>query len=237
MAKKGTLFLAPTPIVEEGGAHAELIQTFANAYERADLIIVEDEKPARRRWRSWDLPREAIEDFILYNEHTREAEIKNIIAALKKGNDAYIQSDGGMPGFCDPGRDLVYACHEAGIPVRTLPFYNSLIPAVAMSGFTEGEFHFLGFPPRNKDERLQFFQKLAKTQVTQLFMDTPYRLERVVEELCEVNWSRGAKKQMVFIAMDIGRDEESHFWGSVSDLQKKSKQGVFGKREFVFVIQ
>ncbi len=235
MAKKGQLILIPTPISEVGGETLELKNLLLKAWESGAAIVVEDEKPARRRWRSWDLPREGISDFRTYNEHSRKEELPKLLELLKKGVDVYLQSDGGMPGFCDPGRDLIYEAQSRGIKVTCSAFYNSLIPAVAMSGFTEGEFQFLAFPPREKDERKQFFNDLAKRDHTQVFMDTPYRLERVCQELLEVSWKSG-KNQQVYLGMDINRDEFDSFWGNMNDLERYLKSTPPGKREFVCVI-
>lgn len=235
MAKKGQLILVPTPIAEIGDETVELKNLLHQAWESGAAIVVEDEKPARRRWRSWDLPREAISDFITYNEHSRQEQLPQLIDLLKKGRDIYLQSDGGMPGFCDPGRDLIFEAHSRGISVTCTSFYNSLIPAVAMSGFTEGEFQFLAFPPRDKEERAQFFNSLGKCGHTQVFMDTPYRLERICEELIQVDWKRG-RNQLIYLGMDINRDEFANFWGNITQLENFLKNSPPGKREFVCVI-
>lgn len=235
MAKQGQLFLVPTPISELGGAREDLRKYLLEAWQSGGAIVIEDEKPARRRWRSWDLPREAIEDFIAYNEHARKENLPKLLDILKSGRNIYLQSDGGMPGFCDPGRDLIFEAQSRGIKVSTYHFYNSLIPAVAMSGFTEGAFKFLSFPPREKEERAKFFNDLAKEDTTLALMDTPYRLERVCQELTEVNWSKG-NKQLIYIAMDINREEFSSFWGNINDLRKLVNNKSLSKREFVCVI-
>lgn len=238
MAKNGELILVPTPIAELGGHRSDLREILLHAWQSRAAIVVEDEKPARRRWRSWDLPREAIDDFILYNEHARSENLPKLLNILKEGRDIYLQSDGGMPGFCDPGRDLIYEAQSRGYKVSTTPFYNSLIPAVAMSGFTEGAFEFLSFPPREKQERSQFFQSLAqmtRNNKALAFMDTPYRLERVCQELLEVQWKKG-RSQLIYLAMDINRDNFESFWGNLDQLQSFLHKAPPGKREFVCVI-
>ena len=234
-SKLGELILVPTPIDEVGGERSDLRSLLLKAWENGAAIVVEDEKPARRRWRSWDLPREAIDDFILYNEHARKENLPKLLEILRSGKDVYIQSDGGMPGFCDPGRDLIFEAQSQGIKVRCSAFYNSLIPAIAMSGFTEGEFSFLAFPPREKEERQDFLKNLTKSKMTQAFMDTPYRLERVCEELISLNWPKG-NKQRIYLAMDINREEFDSFWGTIAELEKFLKLSPPGKREFVCVI-
>ena len=44
-------------------------------------------------------------------------------------------SDGGLPAFCDPGKELVAACHRNNVKVTSSPFQNSIVLALALSGF------------------------------------------------------------------------------------------------------
>jgi 16S rRNA (cytidine1402-2'-O)-methyltransferase len=235
--KFGVLTLVPTPISELGEITASLKELLLKAFEGGSIIAIEDEKPARRRWRAWDLPREAIESFVPYNEHTRKGDGKEnagseLIQFLKDGKNVFLMSDGGMPGFCDPGRSLIASCHRKGITVTTTACENSLIPTVSMSGFTEGAFEFLGFPPREKDERKKWFDDLKNSSKTQAFMDTPYRLDRVISELQE-SYGELAKKQYIFLLCDINRESESSYWGPLNDL---SKHQPLEKAEFVLVL-
>lgn len=228
----GTLTLIPTSVTEGGTLTEELNALLTNSWKEGAGICVEDEKPGRRRWLSWGLPREAIEDFITYNEHTRNELDNEIASQLQKGRDYYLMSDGGTPGFCDPGRSLISLCHKKNIRVRMINCANSLLPAVALSGFTEGAFEFLGFPPKEKEERAIFFEKMFKNENCQVFMDTPYRLKRVLQEMAEA-CPKSQKSRPHFLLMDIERETEEYLWGS---LDKLLGHKDLGKREFVWVL-
>ena len=104
---QGQLTLVPTSITEAGTLNEVLKETLKNAWKGGAGICVEDIKPGRRRWLKWGLPREAIEDLITYNEHSRDELDKKIVNELKQGKNFFLISDGGTPGFCDPGRSLV----------------------------------------------------------------------------------------------------------------------------------
>jgi 16S rRNA (cytidine1402-2'-O)-methyltransferase len=224
--------LVPTSITEAGSLTEELRITLSSAWEKGAGICVEDIKPGRRRWLKWGLPREAIDDFITYNEHSRDELDEKIIKELKEGRDFFMVSDGGTPAFCDPGRSLVMACHQRNINVRMINCDNSLLPAVALSGFTEGAFRFLGFPPKEKDERHKFFTSLFKNTECQVFMDTPYRLERVREEISKACPSNERGRHH-FVLMDIERESEQYLWGSLDKILSSQE---LGKREFVWVL-
>lgn len=229
----GTLYLVISPISEKGELTISLREKLLKAFEENHVIAVEDLKPARQRWRAWDLPREAIESFVAYNEHSRgEGAEEDLLSRLKKKQDVYLMSDGGTPGFCDPGRSLIDRCHQEGIKVSVTESGNSLIPTVAMSGFTEGAFEFLGFPPREKEQRRKWYEDLIKNPRCAVFMDTPYRLDRVVSELLEV--AQGSfQKRRLFILCDINRESENYYWGELNQFASLSP---FEKAEFVAVL-
>ncbi|MCF8058524.1 MAG: hypothetical protein K9K67_04455 [Bacteriovoracaceae bacterium] len=230
--KPGQLFLIPTPVAEKGTLSGSLKEKLEVAFESGAGLLIEDEKPGRRRWLAWGLPRAAIDEFTPYNEHSRGELDAKILKGLSGGKDYFLMSDGGTPGFCDPGRSLIYDCQQAGIKVKMLSCDNSLLPAVALSGFTEGPFEFLGFPPKEKEERAKFFKSLYLKNHCQVFMDTPYRLQRVIEELGEASPENG-RHRLHFLLMDINREEEESYWGTLKNLLNLKD---LGKREFVLVV-
>src|SRR4051812_39004002 len=104
----GQLILVPTPIQEDHPLESVAKDLLlADALKESVLILVEEHKIGRQRWLKWGLPREAIEKFILFNEHTQEKIQSEIIKEIKGGKRAYLLSDCGLPAFCDPGQMLV----------------------------------------------------------------------------------------------------------------------------------
>ena len=188
--KKGHLTLVPTPISELGEITEETKNLLTKAYKSGDIICVEDLKPARRRWRSWGLDREAIEHFVCFNEHTASELEMDLINKMNKGANVYLMSDGGMPAFCDPGQGLVDLCHKNLIELRSTQSDNSVVLSLALSGYEHNQFFFAGFPPKEKSLRSSFFMELLQSQCTVIMMDTPYRLERVLQEICDINPDR-----------------------------------------------
>ena len=99
------LILVPTPIQEElplePVAQARLLE---DALKPDVMILVEEHKIGRQRWLKWGLPREAIEKFVLFNEHTQEKIQSDIIKELSNGKRVYLLSDCGLPAFEDGAR-------------------------------------------------------------------------------------------------------------------------------------
>ncbi|MBL7665661.1 MAG: SAM-dependent methyltransferase [Bacteriovoracaceae bacterium] len=221
---KAKLTLIPTPIDEVTPLEATAKNILSENWSKA-LIVVEEAKVARQRWLRWGLPREAIEKFVLYNEHHTAEDINHIIKALKSGQEAYLMSDCGLPAFCDPGYDLINRCHDENIPVTSTPFPNSIVLALALSGFNHQEFFFAGFIPH--EDRAQKLKKHFERKETFILMDTPYRLDKLMEEIAQLK-----TKRRLFLAMDLNTPEEKCVRGKIETLKK-----TWGKREFILVVE
>ncbi len=226
----GKLILVPTPIDDVSPLEPVAKSLLEQAVDNGDVILVEEMKAGRRRWLRFGLPREAIEDFILYNEHTRsEATVEEIMSKLKAGKNVFLMSDCGLPAFCDPGLKLVNRCHETKIRVSATPFANSIALAVALSGYDHHRFIFEGFIPAKKDERTQALKRILKQKETSIIMDTPYRLNKLIDEMIEL----GSNRQFC-LALDLNQDSEEILRGTPSSIKKRLKNF---KREFIMVLE
>jgi 16S rRNA (cytidine1402-2'-O)-methyltransferase len=91
-----------------------------------------------------------------------------------------------MPGISDPGYDLVQQCLAEDIPFTVLPGAVAAVTGLVLSGLPTDRFSFEGFIPRQKKERLQYFQNLAQEERTMIFYESPHRLEDTLKTLIEV---------------------------------------------------
>lgn len=223
------LTLIPTPIDDESQleSHAQKL-LLENAMLDDSIIAVEELKEGRRRWLRFGLPREAIEKFVCYNEHTYLDESKNLLTHLQQGKNVYLMSDCGLPAFCDPGRRLVELCHQHGIRVTSTPFANSIALAVALSGFSHDRFIFEGFVPARSDLRSQALKKMMQQLDTMILMDTPYRMKKLVDELAQIDKNREA-----CIALELNKSSERLIRGPLYKLCKAVNKE---KKEFILVI-
>lgn len=233
MEKMGILTLIPTPLSETG--HLEpvafnLLNKAAREDNANSIFAIEDLKPGRKRWLSFNLPRETIEYFVCYNEHTAKEVSINLLNELKKGKNVFLMSDGGLPAFYDPGIELVQLCHQHKIRVTSTPFPNSILLALALSGFAHQKFWFEGFLPTEANERKIGIKNLLNLKTTSILMDTPYRLKRVLEEF-NAEWGNSKKK--IFLGMDLNREDEELLIGVPKELLGRISQY---KREFVLVL-
>jgi 16S rRNA (cytidine1402-2'-O)-methyltransferase len=226
------LTLVPTPIANEIPLEPVAQSLLLKECLQEDVgILVEEHKVARIRWLAWGLPREAIEKFILFNEHTQDELVPKLIREMKSGKRFYLMSDAGLPAFCDPGQKLVNAVHEAKLNLTATPFANSVSLALAMSGFPHHEFFFAGFLPANAEERKSKIEQLARAQKgTLILMDTPYRMQALVKDLKESTFGT----RTAFVATQLNKPDERLFRGKFAELARELS--TVTKVEFILVI-
>ena len=221
--------MIPTTISDEYELDEVTKKRIWEGIKRKDLFLIEEHKVARRRWIKWGFDREMIDSFIIFNEHNQKIDFQQYLQKLKDGQNIYLMSDCGLPAFCDPGRLLIEFCHKNNIKVTSLAFSNSVLLALTLSGFESNRFRFLGFIPRESENRIKFYQEINLINETCLIMDTPYRLNKVIEEV-----STHLADKRVFLAMNLQSKQEDYFIGPAKKLKGKYKGE---KAEFVLVIE
>ena len=98
-------------------------------------------------------------------------------------------SEAGCPGIADPGAVIVKLAHEKGITVVPLVGPSSITLALMASGMNGQSFAFNGYLPIEKSEKkaaLKQLERLAQDKnQSQLFIETPYRNNKLVEDLLQ----------------------------------------------------
>jgi 16S rRNA (cytidine1402-2'-O)-methyltransferase len=105
------------------------------------------------------------------------------------GHDVGLLSEAGMPAVADPGSSVVRAAHDLGLEVVALTGPVSLLLALAASGLNGQSFAFVGYLPQDAAERAKRIRELEsialRTGQTQLFIETPYRNQAVLQALVQ----------------------------------------------------
>ena len=98
-------------------------------------------------------------------------------------------SEAGCPGVADPGAAIVALAHREGVKVVPLVGPSSLLLALMASGMNGQKFAFNGYLPPQRPElakELRRLENLSRQQTqTQLFIETPYRSQMVLEVALE----------------------------------------------------
>lgn len=185
----GTLFLIPNVLGDT--APLEVIpMSVKKTIEDLRHFVFEKEKAGRAYVKriSPKVSQNNIEVFLL-NKFTTQEELQDIVVPLKHGENIGLITDAGCPGVADPGADLVALVHQHNIRVVPLVGPSSILLAVMASGLNGQSFAFNGYLPIDKVERKkaikQFEKKSSELQQTQVFIETPYRNNTLLEELCK----------------------------------------------------
>ena len=183
--------MIPCPIADETDPWQVLPAGNRPVMDSLDYFIVENLRSARRFLSKAGVQRR-IEDleFRELNEHTvAGAAVEELIAPLLAGRSAGVISEAGVPGVADPGALVVEAAHRHGIRVVPLVGPSSILLSVMASGLNGQSFAFNGYLPVKGPERqraIRFFERRAhQEQQLQLFIEAPYRNEKLFEELLQ----------------------------------------------------
>lgn len=226
---QGILTLIPTPIDEDNPLEqvaCTLLKTAALEHKSQSIFVIEELKIGRQRWLRFGLPRDCVDSFVLLNEHNAATVSKDLVKELKSGKNVFIMSDGGLPAFCDPGRELVDLCHKEKIKVTSTPFSNSISLAIALSGFLHSRFVFEGFLPAKTEERQEALRSILNERRTVIMMDTPYRLKKLLEDL-------SSSSREIFLAMDLNAKNEELMRGKAKEILSRLTEH---KREFILIL-
>lgn len=151
-------------------------------------FIVENVRTARRFLRQVDA-RFDIDgsQFFELNKHTSSEDIAGFLRPLEDGAPMGVISEAGCPAVADPGADVVAIAQRKGFKVVPLVGPSSIILSVMASGFNGQSFAFHGYLPIKPDERARCLRRLEQRvyaeDETQLFIETPYRNGKMVEDI------------------------------------------------------
>ena len=183
------LYLIPTPIAEN--ALHTLPAYAVDRVRQLDIFIVERAKTARHLVKSLG-PNKALQEMIfteIGENHSIDEATTTFFEALRAGKDLGLLSEAGCPGVADPGADIVALAHQEGVKVVPLVGPSSLLLALMASGMNGQRFTFHGYLPPKRPElakELRRLENLARqNDQTQLFIETPYRAQMVVEVALE----------------------------------------------------
>ena len=185
---KPTVYLIPVPLSDTGADRV------LPAYNHQIILplryfIVENLRSARRFLKSVDrnIDIDSLH-FAELNVHTPPHVVEQLLEPAAQGHDIGIISEAGCPAVADPGADAVAIAQKKGYNVCPLVGPSSIIMGLMGSGFNGQSFAFCGYLPIEQGARAERIRQL-QTQVvrhnqTQIFIETPYRNNRLIAELC-----------------------------------------------------
>ena len=151
-------------------------------------FIVEDVRSARRFLKKVERSINIDElSFYTLNKHTSAEEISGYLKPLLGGESMGVISEAGCPAVADPGADVVAIAQRKNLKVVPLVGPSSIILSVMGSGFNGQSFAFHGYLPIDPSERIKRIkvleQRIYSENQTQLFIETPYRNNKMMEDI------------------------------------------------------
>jgi 16S rRNA (cytidine1402-2'-O)-methyltransferase len=225
------VYLIPSVLHES--ATATIPAYVVEAVAQCQVFFVENERTARRFLKSvWK--QMVIDNYkwVLIDKANTNGVLQSFNAALKANKNVGIISEAGCPGIADPGQLLAAAAHAAGAAVKPLVGPSSILLALMASGMNGQQFQFVGYLPIDTTQRIKTIRDLeaesAKKNCTQVFIETPYRNNQLLETLIKA----GRPTTQLCIAADITAPTE--FIQTKTLAQWKAKLPELHKRPTIF---
>ena len=229
------LYLIPCPIAENA---LHTVPPYAQEIARhLDIFIVERAKTARHFVKSLG-PVRPLQEMVFVelsdNESFEEAE-QVFKEAITSGKNVGLLSEAGCPGVADPGAAIVAIAHREGVKVVPLVGPSSILLALMSSGMNGQRFTFHGYLPPTRPELAKELRRLEnqsrQQDQTQIFIETPYRSQMVLEVALET-----LQPTTLFgVAQDLTGEAEFTRTLSIKDWNKFGKKSL-GKLPGVFLV-
>ena len=207
--KQGKLILIPN-LIGENNFQDSITKKIVQTIKKTNFYIVENIRSARRYIKKI-VPEKSIEEiiFFAYGKHNTFNIQEDFLQNILSGNDIGLISEAGVPAVADPGSKIVEYAHQYNIKVIPLVGASSILLALMSSGMNGQNFAFNGYLPIDKKDQIKKIKYLEniskKTSQTQIFMETPYRNNKLFKTLISV-CNNNTK---LCIATNITQDNES----------------------------
>lgn len=215
----GKLYLLPRTIADNSFDFA-IPKEVINITHNLNYIIAEKAKTTRHYLKDSGLSR-SLQEITVFelNKHKPTEGIEDFLKVCFEGHNIGLMSEAGCPGVADPGALVVEKAHQLDIQVIPLVGPSSILLALMSSGFNGQEFKFNGYLPKDKThfkKKIKYLESEANKGCTQLFIETPYRNQALLESLTRLL----SPNTMLSIAIDIQGASESIQTFSISEWKK-----------------
>ena len=230
----GKLYLIPTTLGDNEPLEVLPISV-KKIIEQVDYFIVENEKSARRFIKKIS-PRksQASLHINILDKYTDDFESQNYLDVCTNGFSIGLLSEAGVPAIADPGALIVQLAHKKNIKVVPLVGPSSITMAMMSSGLNGQNFAFNGYLPIDKAERKKSIKQLEKLSSekdqSQLFIETPYRNEKLLTDLLQTL----SPNTQLCVAVDITLSTEFIKTQTVQEWKKEKVE--LHKRPAIFIL-
>ncbi len=162
------LSMVGTPI----GNLSDISERVLNTLRAADIVLCEDTRVTSKLLARFEVR----VPLMRCDENVIASRVDGVMDRVRGGERVAFVSDAGMPGVSDPGRHLVDAALDAGLPTEVIPGPSAVTCALVASGLPMDHFFFEGFLPRKAGARERRLRELAVVPGALVFYESPHRV-------------------------------------------------------------
>ena len=234
----GTLFVLPVPLGEADPADV-LPPPVLTVAREARYVLAENARSARAFLKAAGHPGPIQQVRIVEIGHAPQpAQALEWLAPLRSGHtDAALVSECGCAGIADPGATVVACAYELGLRVRPLVGPSSVCLALMASGMSGQHFRFHGYLPQEAGalgDSLRRIERDAVRGETQIFIETPYRTERLFQAIL----AHCGDSTRLGLAVDLGSASETTITRRIGQWRVMPQAGrpALQRRPAVFLL-
>jgi 16S rRNA (cytidine1402-2'-O)-methyltransferase len=172
----GHLSVIGTPIGNLEDVSARALRTL----RECDAIFCEDTRVTAKLLARYEIRK----PLHRLDQHASAGDVRRLLEALRDGKHAALVSDAGTPGVSDPGNAMVarVVAELPDVRIEPIPGASALTTLASVCGLPSDRFSFLGFLPQKK-HRSAMLARIASSDVTMFFYESPHRIIRTLHDL------------------------------------------------------
>lgn len=219
----GDLYIVATPI----GNLNDMTYRAVDVLKNVDIIACEDTRQSMKLLGHYGIQKHLIS----CRARNEVNSAVGIMKLLGEGKDVAYISDAGTPGISDPGSILVRSARDHGFRTIPIPGASAQTALACIGGFKGKSVTFEGFLPQKSGKRKKRLQELLDRQEAFVIYESPYRIEKLLKELSELEPER-----ILIIGREMTKIHEQYIEGnSVSLLEMLGKE-ITIKGEFAILV-
>jgi len=185
--------------------------------KEADRIAAEDTRSARALLSAYGIP--GAGRLVSHHANSSPKALDAVLSAVERGEKVALISEAGLPGFSDPGGELIRAALARGLPVEVLPGATAASTALVASGFLARRFSFAGFLPPKGTARARELASLCANPDPSVVYESPRRLVELLDEIARI-----APTRPVCVARELTKLHQEIVRGTAMELSLRFRQ-------------
>lgn len=215
----GKLSIVATPI----GNLEDITMRALRTLRECDVVLCEDTRVTAKLLARYEIKK----PLQRCDSEMVRTQVERALAPLRAGQHVAFVADAGTPGVSDPGPLLVKMVirNLPEVRIETIPGPSALTAFVSIAGIRVDRFTFLGFLPLKK-HRKAYLQRIAESEETTIFYESPHRILKTLHELVPLLGDRS-----VVVGRELTKLHETMYRGTITEvitqLERRSMKGEF----------